>query len=385
MLLPALFWTICRAHAIHTEVSSSYRSTTDNYRGLVFVVITFLYAKLFVFLRRPDKIRTSYSDSFGGETTENHPTFFGFRTRRISSLFRRGKGSPPDLTVEIPKEQPIDPDAEEPPFHDGNGAISPLSATTPMTEIPPWERMELPVFQVDGQKFGGASANTASIPTTGSNPWGSWKGLNTGVKPLDKKRPSTSSSVTPPMQGPRRFGSGSTIGGDGRETPKLKSPKLESIPSMTEAPNIYTPDDNVPLRRLTVDRQRKPSTLSEAGPVTPAHSINLSGVYDPEIRRPSNTSITQYTRDSSAVPTIKESKIQPSLSERGSSELERQRTAEEEEDDNWDLMRILQQSAPTKLKGSAPEETVELVEESMASYLNRKTALLMLWFPLGVS
>lgn len=65
------------------------------------------------------------------------------------------------------------------------------------------------------------------------------------------------------------------------------------------------------------------------------------------------------------------------------------RTAEAEADDDWDLMRMLQQSAPPRHAHDrfAPGqgETVELVEESMASYLNRKTALLMLWFPLGVS
>ena len=61
---------------------------------------------------------------------------------------------------------------------------------------------------------------------------------------------------------------------------------------------------------------------------------------------------------------------------------------DDRDDDEWDLMRVLQQTAPAKSADDRfhPEgETVEFVEESMASYLNRKTSLLMLWFPLGAS
>ena len=59
---------------------------------------------------------------------------------------------------------------------------------------------------------------------------------------------------------------------------------------------------------------------------------------------------------------------------------------DEDEDEQFDLMRILQQTSPKGVDDRfVAHETVEYVPESMSSYLNRKTALLMLWFPLGVS
>jgi hypothetical protein len=63
---------------------------------------------------------------------------------------------------------------------------------------------------------------------------------------------------------------------------------------------------------------------------------------------------------------------------------------EEKDDDEWDLFRMLKENPPEAGNDpfavqTARSEQVEYVQESMASYLNRKTALLMLWFPLGVS
>jgi hypothetical protein len=59
---------------------------------------------------------------------------------------------------------------------------------------------------------------------------------------------------------------------------------------------------------------------------------------------------------------------------------------EEESDGEMDLMRMLQgDSNDSEGNRRNQEASYEFVEESMASYLNRKTALLMLWFPLGVS
>ena len=61
---------------------------------------------------------------------------------------------------------------------------------------------------------------------------------------------------------------------------------------------------------------------------------------------------------------------------------------DDDEGDEMDLMKVLKITAPaqSQLDQFAPKEgEVIMVEESMASYLNRKTALLMLWFPLGVS
>lgn len=53
-----------------------------------------------------------------------------------------------------------------------------------------------------------------------------------------------------------------------------------------------------------------------------------------------------------------------------------------DDDNEMDLLRMLRQDPEPE---DQQREEYELVPESMASYLNRKTALLMLWFPLGVS
>jgi hypothetical protein len=163
------------------------------------------------------------------------------------------------------------------------------------------------------------------------------------------------------MRSSRKFGSGSSSGG----MPKGVSPRLGSITCIT--PDSTSREPGYP--------PRKGSALSDT-PQTP--SPHLSETFDPQIRRPS--AATDHTQQSMS------NTIKP-VSERNSLDMERQRI--EEEDDEWDLMRVLQQTAPPQSKHDkyalTQGDTVELVEESMASYLNRKTALLMLWFPLGVS
>jgi len=70
--------------------------------------------------------------------------------------------------------------------------------------------------------------------------------------------------------------------------------------------------------------------------------------------------------------------------ERGSDD-EDEDEEEDEEDNEMDLLRMLRQDSEPEDQNPGQKEEYELVPESMASYLNRKTALLMLWFPLGVS
>jgi len=73
-------------------------------------------------------------------------------------------------------------------------------------------------------------------------------------------------------------------------------------------------------------------------------------------------------------------------SRRPSAQDDQEEEEEEESDGEMDLMRMLaQDSEPVDQQRRGSREEYELVPESMASYLNRKTALLMLWFPLGVS
>lgn len=274
------------------------------------------------------------------------------------------------------------------PFPQITPLVSPLREVT----LAPWERVELPVFQVEGQRYGGTSA-----PVNG-NIWGNWMGLSGKEQ---KNRPSIGSSTSPPAQTISRVGSHST---DTTHPSPLffNTPRLESIPS------VMDPDQVLALpgkRKMSADfgsmspleRIRKGSAIftliSEPQIVTPsASSVHLSGQqesYDPHVRRAS--ALTQQSRRSFNDPSQAKREFlpvpQPSLSERDSPDVEARQHADE--DDQWDLLRVLQQTAPPKTANDrfAPGEgeVVEFVEESMASYLNRKTALLMLWFPLGVS
>ena len=271
-----------------------------------------------------------------------------------------------------------------------------------MSEIPPWELVELPSFQIDGQTYGG----TASAAAGSVSMWGNWRGLS-GME--QKKRPSTSSSVGPLHQPTRpvRF---SSITSDHdvslHSSPLLVTPRLGSIPSIPDPPVIEIPLSNLVNFRngslessgsnARFDGIRKISIISATisenhADDSSASSPRLSGPvdsFDPHGRRVS--ALTQESHHSSMTPNQSRRDLlsfpQASQSARDRSDVEGQQAAE---DDDWDLMRVLQQTEPPKSAGDrfapAEGETVEFVQESMASYLNRKTALLMLWFPLGVS
>ena len=369
-------------------------TSSSTIRGFVFLCITFFYARLFVFLRRPDKIRSPYSP----QNTSNHH-YSTVRTgdvrRKLSHLWKRSRIDEKPKTEVLVETKPLDLASPRPSLPISNA--TPLAS--PMSEIPPWERVELPVFQVDGQRYGGTSAQTSG------NMWGNWKGLSGGSVRDPKKRPSS-----PPINMSSRYGSAST-GHDVSlhpSPPNIITPHLENIPTVAIVdPDFETSPTSVPDfgRRQSgdfagsnwyLDRIRKGSVLSapisELGPITPsASTTHLAGQhdsFDPKIRR--DSAITEDSRRSSVTPDNSKRELLPVHREITTnpdmSDIERQHAAE---DDQWDLMRVLQQTAPPKTANDrfAPAEgdTVEFVEESMASYLNRKTALLMLWFPLGVS
>ena len=155
----------------HTSSNSSLIFVS----GIVFVVITVAYAKLFVFLRRPDKIRGSFSDSPSGSS--NGATSSTNRRRGLSALLRKSRGDvpapmqagmptptssppppppPPALTektvrLDSPIPQtveglaPLSPLAEEPM---SPKCITPTSTPAEPAEIPPWEKLELPVSKL---------------------------------------------------------------------------------------------------------------------------------------------------------------------------------------------------------------------------------------------
>ena len=243
---------------------------------IVMLTITFLYLRLYVFLRRPDRIRASFSDTDNGDLYgDSRTSRLGRPGRVISSLWRRRKSSqtaaatspapvpvaaaekmsddsaekpplvasseknapnppsepaaipgtlgmdnenrranrpgrislpgvaaderflaPPedqlsprsitDNATSFPFDEPVNPGPAVTPTRGiGRGSIWTSSSrrnvpATPQEELPPWEQIQLPIFHVDGERFGGSSANNnaqAGPSREGSGMWSNWKGL----------------------------------------------------------------------------------------------------------------------------------------------------------------------------------------------------------------
>jgi hypothetical protein len=370
-------------------------------RAVVFICITLLYARLYVFLKRPDKIRSPYSNSPTGQSYDSS------YKKKATGFLRKLSGekeSPAEQSpagdggghgegvgvVDFAKPTPdLNPNPVEfnrnnrPVFNSGLSATKfpdasyrpPSAPVSPTSEIPPWERIELPVFQVDGQRYGGPSASTKT------EMFGGWKGMNS------KKRPSTANSTgsNPQTPVPMPFPRGSishhnTRGSDGTETTRSRQPSSDTT--------------LVSDRHTDKERTRKTSMMTTASNTS---STNYSHLNSNSGQGQSN--YVNSRRPSAAPPLaspvmeIDNEDFLRSRSDKGADEEDRHSREEEEEDDaeeesdgEMDLMRMLaQDSEPVDDQRRGSREEYELVPESMASYLNRKTALLMLWFPLGVS
>ncbi|ORX33971.1 hypothetical protein BD324DRAFT_637845 [Kockovaella imperatae] len=302
-------------------------------RAIVFIAISILYARLYVFLRRPDKIRSPYSDSPTG-TYSNHRRSSPFG---LESFKRKSRG----LSFLRVKRRSREEEEGQP--------------TAPLEEIPPWERVDLPVFQIDGQKYGGPSTNFS--PTRGR-----------------RKRPRTGLfSSTPQTSIPRPFGSLSSDDGpapvDYVSPSEVASPNRESWPdgSPFGQPRIRVEQD---IRRgSAATTSSAPSRLLETPTVpTARNSVSV---------RPSISDSAYNDELITPVPT----EPKPSL------DTQAEEVKSDTEDEQLDLMNVLKVTAPPRSQEDpfAPRqgESIVFVEESMASYLNRKTSLLMLWFPLG--
>jgi len=389
-----------------------------------------LYARLYVFLKRPDKIRSPYSNSPTGQSYDS--SYKKKATGFLRKLSGGEKESPADQPMEVngngtgnrtgngnqigievkdygntnhhPDQDP-QPQPSEPVFNRDNRPAMLLPQTqfnettsrpssvpvSPMSEIPPWERLELPVFQVDGQRYGGPSQ-----PTRSETMFGGWKGMNS------KKRPSTATStgsnnnpqpqspvlVPMPLPFPRSSVSHSQThnqniarGSDGTETTRSRQPSSDTT-LVSDRPG----DEK---------RIRKPSTTASN-----SSSTNYNYYYNNHLQ----TGLSHtHSRRPSAVPPHASPVMETdnedlhrsrSRSDTGGELDEESRrqsgrdTDDEDEDESdgeMDLMRMLAQDSEPLDQRRGSKEEYELVPESMASYLNRKTALLMLWFPLGVS
>ncbi len=388
-------------------------------RAVVFICITFFYARLFVFLRRPDKIRSPYSDSPTSTSYDDgrqQTSFLRSRYRhRLSEIFRgrRSSGRSPVSPTTI---QPSMFSSPRSPHISGPDDTRRDSKTGKMDDIPPWERVELPSFQVDGQRFGGASANVVQR----DNVWHDWKGFG------GKKRPSTASSFsnTPgiPLASPRGSGSlasGKDFPGFKIDRPSLPphlesvvgTPHMESVPlDMPEAlsPKMGYSEAETQGRRRSAELSGSASSSREdadfikvSGKSSSANGSPLTSStsstriaetprelnqFDPEIRRESAVSqAADSRRGSSIIPPHKKEFSMAIIDD-----YDTERGGDDSGDDDLDLMRVLQQTAPPDnfndgYQVRSGSEQYDYAPESMSSYLNRKTALLMLWFPLGVS
>ncbi|WWD21594.1 hypothetical protein CI109_106080 [Kwoniella shandongensis] len=462
-------------------------------RAIVCIVISVLYAKLFVFLRRPDKIRTMQSNSSTGvayesysepETSRRQSRFGSF----VPGIFKRQRGSSGDILhfptqAEVIDEQDKGTEAVEVVAKSSRRRANTDTAShhdIQMAEIPPWERIELPPFQIDGERFGGSH-----VSTTSSSLWGGWKGLGGRKRPSGSYTGTASAPVSPPNTSRPRFESNPSdtlsqqIGSDRATPPNKSTSRMESLPDF-EASNfssLYSPavisHSSEPSMSPPYSASGPPSGSGSgsgsAGLNRQRASLAMTSLGEPIVGSDlsphrnhstgggssnSNEWSPRYERQRMSFPTVVEGQVSntppsshppstvtsahntprnltfplhpplsptrprtpsshpvspcesPGIQDVSDAEMGGSRPPsrqgfnfrvhgekdggpedEEEEDDNWDLMKMLAEPPPG---GGAVDkftpregEQVELVQESMASYLNRKTALLMLWFPLA--
>ncbi|WWD00717.1 hypothetical protein V866_007652 [Kwoniella sp. B9012] len=485
-------------------------------RCVVCIVITVLYARLYVFLKRPDKIRLPGSNSATGgpyetvSSTSNKDK--GDFRERFGSLmsngpFRRKRGSSGEVLSVLPEGQsnissssstdppPVIKEKEKEPTRRNSGFRRP--SFSPTKEVPPWEKLELPAFQVDGERFGGPSpssihsgsiwngwrsgrkrSSTTTVSTNAHSPSSRLNSISNSVKHQNQKEETNLRSTPPGLYVPRMpsipsedhidprnpnrnqdttqtqsqhkrestddtyiaqssIVSGSALTGAG-EKKRKKSVQLPSSPKSTMS-SIENGNRHGFGQSPKIDSRQRPSiTISESIELSPgelqvADQARQDGIESrqtrssvqplPKITLPPRSDIPWSTlgsvgggvggrRSAPSTPTFSQQNFQytassvpgtpgasgtPAQSSRRTSKNDRDRTDTQgdntEDEEEWDLARMLAQPPPgshTADDRFAPRqsttnngESFELVPESMSSYLNRKTALLMLWFPLG--
>ncbi|GMK59373.1 hypothetical protein CspeluHIS016_0703880 [Cutaneotrichosporon spelunceum] len=428
-------------------------------RAIVFLFIIFFYGKLYVFLRRPDKIRSGLSDHSAGESSfskmkhswmPNSRSRLPFvKNRQTKTLILNDKGhrigvdtglshhtasnashvSAADADKHTPKSS--DKSASEPQrMKSMHRAKSPSRSKSPDTDIPPWERIELPVFQIDGQKYGGSSTPARE------GAWAEWRfssrraGRSTTPVEIAVPTPTTSVLISPNKEEldktPQKSPTSASV--KSQSSPGVSS--FSSVGLRTASGSNCSSDPTYSSTPTAVDSQfsRRPSVASGASLpgaaadiARPLRAFTRDGgpspmdSFNPEERRPSLPNIgvghgsepiaSPYRRPSHCPPFLRQApRTSPTpLAQTATltgADLEKAFIVLEEEevrnptlaeddddDDGWDLKRFLDdEPAPggdDRFVITQHSENVEYVPESMASYLNRKTALLMLWFPLG--
>lgn len=501
-------------------------------RAMVFVSICFFYARLYVFLRRPDRIKASYSNSARKDTAaQRSDPEYTYRSatssmmaeraarkhepftpkEKIASQFakfsfkKRGAGEAAAQTDEK-FDQGVCRPVKERDYAGQSGFAGEKrsidrsrsdSDETKASEIPPWEKLELPAFQIDGQRYGGPSSSAggtkpgsgwgelkpfgkksggAKRPTSAGSAKSVPKTLVQKAYPRDRTRsPQISSSVHQtsslgqvdlgssayirPKSGDPPPALFSTYEGmapktivtapspqiamdpfplpspiveeDGASGTVFKHPRphpgvldiapdqqvtdhvqledqvgdLPRAPSGASASDILTPSTTASSSRPLVDRVRQPSL--EHSHLTSIRRESMQGGFgDNESRRGSgpvsfvlppshkeegNDTGLERAFGSGSVPDYSSSRVTDGDEEaagpnsRGTSD---DRGEDDDDGDDLDFAQMLAASyaegPPTNSRqGRSASEDTEFIQESTASYLNRKTAMLMLYFPLA--
>lgn len=370
-------------------------------RGVVFVTIAILYGKLYVFLKRPDKIRTGFSNDSGSSWSHGMKgSWLNSRSKsRRKRLFTKqektiivdehhtetsslGKSSLPPRgdSKSAPPERRHHthlPHMHMPHFphfhpHRKNSAVEDDG-------IPPWERVELPPFQVDGQRYGGSDRNDRQ------------NSLLAGFI----RRPNSTLANFPQHQ--RVF------------SPPLMSPtntlheeeEHEEEPAQVSAKNEEKVEQKTEEKaeEKEPEQQEKEIDCMELpeNAVQRAVSGTSDGTTAVDLDSPSRRTFNPTQSAPSTPGTLAQTSSEilcpkPMLlpNPENSSVLDLEKglvpvaSPESLDDDDMDLLAMLRSDGAGVGQGTqASHHSSEYIQESMSSYLNRKTALLMLWFPLG--
>ena len=501
-------------------------------RALVFISICFFYARLYVFLRRPDRIKASFSNSGRRDTSAQRSdpeytyesatsSMMAERAARkhvlytpkekIASQFakfsfkkRSAAGAAEADEKKVGKQDPLRLVKEKDYAGPAGGAAEqgPTDRKTEpaVTDIPPWEKLELPAFQIDGQRYGGPSSSAsaqsgsawgdlkpfgkkiggAKRPTSAGSTRSAHKTLVQKAYPRDRTRSNQIAASTDQSSSCGRVSVGSATPSRHRQksgeppfallstyegmAPKTivtaPSPQTDSdsfpIPSPiveedtatkmvfkhlrphpaaldiapdqqvadeprledrivdplrassgTSAVDVLTPSTTASSSRPLIDRARQPSL--EHSHLTGIRRESMQGGFgDNESRRGSgpvsfvlppshkeegNDTSSERAFGSVSVPDYSSSRMADGDEEMaGHSKRTDSRRGvddddDDEDDDDLDFAQMLAASYaedPTATRqGRSGSEDTEFIQESTASYLNRKTAMLMLYFPLA--
>lgn len=452
-------------------------------RAVVFLFISFFYGRLYVFLRRPDKIRSGFSDNSAGESSysrlkgswmrnsRRRLPFIGNRETKTVIIDAKGARVGIDTTESRISQHPNGsktsvasiPKPKPPPLVAANPMTkSQRSAkAAPADDIPPWERIELPLFQVDGQKYGG------SAPNSRESTWAEWRFSNRRPKPTiplpsaaTAVNTPSASPLTSPLTAPNKPSFDKTLTipksiastiSEGKLSPTATTFSSSSSPlravhdfrvqsnydsdhtgfsntttaveggshsrSSSQASGSSVPGSQVtrpqpamtrdgpwPLDNLDLDerrpslpniasdavvtaRRRRPSLLPPTLSALAASAV--AGLTQPPGRLARAETVPSSGADLEKGFIVLEEEDDHATKPAAAALADADADADDDDDDDdeWDLKRFLANEpvpeGDDRFAVTQPSENHEYVAESMASYLNRKTALLMLWFPLG--